>query len=126
MLVQDGGDDAPVHDARPADGAGAKVDDGDGLARRPVVPDVLVGAHAAGAGQGTRRDALRARGARDALVGVVVAGQPVRVREQVFDQGEVAGRVADVGGEGGVDLGAWEERWGRGEDSADGGAGRGA
>lgn len=137
VLVQDGGDEAAVDDARPADGAGPEVDDGDGLAGPVVVPDVLVPADAAGPAQGAGREAPRPGGGggggaggvvvpRQALVGVVVAGGPVRVGEEAPHDGEVGRGLADVGEQGGVDLGAGDEGRGRGEHGAEAGAGRGA
>lgn len=126
MLVQDRGDEAPVHDARPARGARAEVDDGDGLARPAVAPHVLVPAQAARPAQGPRRDARRPGVRGEALVRLVVAGGPVPVREETLHDGQVRRRLADVGGQGGVDLGAGEEGRGRGQDGAEAGTGCGA
>lgn len=122
VLVQQGGDGPAVDHARPADGPRAEVHHRDDLARRGVVEDVLVGADAAGAGQGPRGYALRAGLGGDALVGLVVERGPLRVREEVLHHGQLGGGGADVAGEGGVYVGAWEEGRRRGEDGADGGA----
>lgn len=100
VLVQQGGDGAAVDDAGPAYCPRAQVDDGDDLAGGAVVEDVLVGADAAGAGQGPRCYALGPRLGGDALVGLVVEAGPLRVREEVLHHGELGGGGADVRGEG--------------------------
>lgn len=65
-----------MHDARPANGRGAEVDDIEdgcrGRKRGGRVEDVLVGADTAGCAEGPRGDAVGTIGGGEAAVGFVV------------------------------------------------------
>lgn len=86
-LVQDGGQQAAVHDAGPARGGRAKEDDADALARFLVVPHAVVAANALGAGHGAGRDVLRPVLLRQRLVRV--PRLPCRIRAELLDDIQV-------------------------------------
>lgn len=76
LLVQQGGDQPPVDDERPARGGAADVHHREDFPRGGVVEDVLVAADAVGRAERARGEAGGARVGGDGGVGFVVAATP--------------------------------------------------